>query len=187
MPITHSRPCKRPRAVTASPLGRAPGRRCSACKPCLAEQRHPAKDYAPTRKASPEQGTRASCGSALRRRSAQSTRTPVSHHHPPGDCQRTALAQPRRAIGVAVEECVSRRDDSHRTRKGHNAAIEDPPVIARLLAHLSLPTRAPPRSRERPKCREIGPLRLINSSNNPAQERVFTRHTCDRPPAGAAL
>ena len=25
------------------------------------------------------------------------------------------------------------------------AAIEDPPVIARLLAHLSLPTRAPPR------------------------------------------
>ena len=34
------------------------------------------------------------------------------------------------------------------------------------------------RSRERPKCREIGPLRLINGSNNPAQERVFTRHTC---------
>ena len=26
------------------------------------------------------------------------------------------------------------------------AAIEDPPVIARILAHLSLPTRAPPRS-----------------------------------------
>ena len=26
------------------------------------------------------------------------------------------------------------------------AAIEDPPVIARLLAHLGLPTRAPPRS-----------------------------------------
>ncbi|MEO6024254.1 MAG: hypothetical protein ABIP64_14295 [Burkholderiales bacterium] len=25
------------------------------------------------------------------------------------------------------------------------AAIEEPPVIARLLAHLSLPTRAPPR------------------------------------------
>ena len=25
------------------------------------------------------------------------------------------------------------------------AAIEDPPVIARLLAHLGLPTRAPPR------------------------------------------
>ena len=27
---------------------------------------------------------------------------------------------PRRAGGAAVEECVSRRDDSHRTRKGHN-------------------------------------------------------------------
>ncbi len=59
------------------------------------------------------------------------------------------------------------------------AAIDDPPVIARLLAHLSLPTRAPPRSRERSKCRESGPLRLINGSNHPAQERVFTRHTCD--------
>ena len=63
------------------------------------------------------------------------------------------------------------------------AAIEDPPVIARLLAHLSLPTRAPPRSpsrsHERPKCRESGPLRLINGSNHPAQERVFTRHTGD--------
>ncbi len=30
-----------------------------------------------------------------------------------------------------------------------------------------------------PKCRESGPLRLINGSNHPAQERVFTRHTCD--------
>ena len=26
------------------------------------------------------------------------------------------------------------------------AAIEDPPVIARILAHLGLPTRAPPRA-----------------------------------------
>jgi hypothetical protein len=26
------------------------------------------------------------------------------------------------------------------------AAIEEPPVIARILAHLGLPTRAPPRS-----------------------------------------
>ena len=59
------------------------------------------------------------------------------------------------------------------------AAIDDPPVIARLLAHLGLPrkgtmpTRAPPRSRERPKCREIGPLRLINSSNHPRARASF--------------
>jgi hypothetical protein len=30
------------------------------------------------------------------------------------------------------------------------AAIEDPPVIVRILAHLGLPTRAPPRSPVRP-------------------------------------
>ena len=83
----HSRRCKRPRALTASPLGPTQGRRCSACKACLAEQRHPVKPCAPTRMASPEQGTRASCGCALRRRSAQGTRTPMPHHHPPGDCQ----------------------------------------------------------------------------------------------------
>ena len=35
------------------------------------------------------------------------------------------------------------------------------------------------RSRERPQRHEIGPLRLINGSNHPAQERVFTRHTGD--------
>jgi hypothetical protein len=30
------------------------------------------------------------------------------------------------------------------------AAIEDPPVIVRILSHLGLPIRAPPRSSARP-------------------------------------
>ena len=41
---------------------------------------------------------------------------------------------------------LRQRPKDHRTRKGHNAAIVEPPVIVRLLAHLGLPTRAPPRS-----------------------------------------
>jgi hypothetical protein len=30
-------------------------------------------------------------------------------------------------------------------RRGRDAAIEDPPVIVKILSHLGLPSRAPPR------------------------------------------
>jgi len=46
--------------------------------------------------------------------SAQGTRTPVPHYHPPGDRQRTAQAQWRRRCRAATEERLSRRHHAHR-------------------------------------------------------------------------
>ena len=61
----------------------------------------------------------------------------------------------------------------------HDGTTHIVPVKGTMSCRRSNSCSASPRSRERPKCREIGPLRLINGSNHPAQERVFTRHTCD--------
>ena len=47
----------------------------------------------------------------------------------------------KRVFDIDIERCT----DCGGTLK-IIAAIEDPPVIARILAHLGLPTRAPPRA-----------------------------------------
>ncbi len=72
------------------------------------------------------------------------------------------LRRRTRAVGAACRHFLRTNDGGRKIRIGKDAplppkrapigslkiiaAIEDPPVIVKILAHLGLPTRAPPRS-----------------------------------------
>lgn len=64
-------------------------------------------------------------------------------------------------------------------------AIENPPVIARILAHRGLPTRAPPHKRRRFRATYVranaqnratsGPRKLMNAPSHPPKSAIFTK------------
>ena len=65
------------------------------------------------------------------------------------------------------------------------AAIEEPAVIVRILTHLGLPARAPPRaprSREAVKVRRSEVIRVDSGANRHRAWGIFTEHRAiDRP------
>ena len=59
----------------------------------------------------------------------------------PDSQQRPSIVPPKRVFDIDVEHCPNCGGALKII-----AAIEDPPVIIKILSHLGLPTRAPPRS-----------------------------------------
>ncbi len=76
---------------------------------------------------------------------------PTDHASAQGDTPRMSWARLlKRVFDIDVEHCPIDIDVEHCPNCGGAlkiiAAIEDPPVIIKILSHLGLPTRAPPRA-----------------------------------------